>query len=117
MSDSVISVTKANFQTEITDFPGVVLVDFTAPWCGPCKMMAPHVDKLAEKYKADSVVKVVEINVDEETELSEQFEVFSVPTFVVFAAGKPVAHKTGAVPPPFLEQILEHGRQSLTPVA
>ncbi|OQY64613.1 thioredoxin [Microgenomates bacterium UTCPR1] len=80
---------KNGFQKEVLDHKGVVLVDFFASWCGPCKMTGPIIDELADEMKN---IKFVKINVDENPELASSYQVFSIPTFLVFKDGK-VAHQ------------------------
>ena len=92
---SAISVNKNNFNQEVLNSDKPVLMDFWAPWCGPCRMVAPLVDEIA---KERSDIKVVKINVDEEQELAMQFGVVSIPTLVVMKNGKAVNQVTGARP-------------------
>ena len=92
---SAISVNKNNFNQEVLNSDKPVLMDFWAPWCGPCRMVIPLVEEIAEER---SDIKVVKINVDEEQELAMQFGVMSIPTLVVMKNGKIVNQVTGARP-------------------
>ena len=92
---SAISVNKNNFNQEVLNSDKPVLMDFWAPWCGPCRMVGPLVEEIA---KERSDIKVVKINVDEEQELAMQFGVMSIPTLVVMKNGKIVNQVTGARP-------------------
>ena len=90
---SAISVNKNNFNQEVLNSDKPVLMDFWAPWCGPCRMVVPLVEEIA---KERSDIKVVKINVDEEQELAMQFGVMNIPTLVVMKNGKIVNQVTGA---------------------
>ncbi len=90
---SVKTLTKDNFTTEVLQSDQAVLLDFWAPWCGPCRMVSPIVDQVAEEV--DGRAKVGKVNVDEQPELAAQFGVMSIPTLVVMKQGKAVATRVG----------------------
>ena len=92
---SVINITKDNFQEEVTNSDKKVLLDFWASWCGPCRMISPFIEEIAEER---SDIKVGKINVDEEQDLAVQFRVMSIPTLVVVEDGKVVNQMMGARP-------------------
>ena len=83
---AVITITKENFEAEVLKSAQPVLLDFWAEWCGPCRMLAPIVEEIADEY--GDIVKVGKVNVDEEPELSSIFNVSSIPTLVVIDHGK-----------------------------
>ena len=92
---SVIHINNQNFKNEVLHSDKPVLLDFWAPWCGPCRMVLPIVEEIAEERKD---IKVGKINVDEEPELAAQFGVMSIPTLVVIKDGKIVNQAMGARP-------------------
>jgi len=92
---SAININKENFQNEVMNSDKPVLLDFWAPWCGPCRMVIPIVEEIAEE-RAD--IKVGKINVDEQRELAKQFRVMSIPTLVVIKNGEVVNRSMGAKP-------------------
>ena len=92
----VKTITKDNFQEVVNNATVPVLIDFWASWCGPCRMLSPVVDEIAEEM-ADSVI-VGKVNVDEESELAAKFKVMSIPTLLVFKGGKLTATSVGEKP-------------------
>ena len=92
---AVVTITKENFEQEVLQSAKPVLLDFWASWCGPCRMLSPVVDEVAEE-RTD--VKVGTVNVDEQPELAGQFGVMSIPTLLVFEQGKLVRQAVGARP-------------------
>ena len=90
-----IVVTDENFDTEVHESKVPVLVDFYADWCGPCKVMAPIVEELAKEYEGKA--KIAKLDVDANPKVSSLYRVRSIPTFVIFDGGKPVAQAVGAV--------------------
>lgn len=92
---AVIELTKSNFEAEVTNYEGKVLVDFWASWCPPCKMLAPVVEEVAEEL---TEVKICKVNVDEQPELAMQFKVASIPTLIGFENGIEVKRSLGFIP-------------------
>ena len=92
---SVIHINKNNFQNEVLNSEKPVLLDFWAPWCGPCRMVSPIVDEIAAERND---IKVGKVNVDEQPELAGQFGVMSIPTLVVMKGGRVVNQMVGARP-------------------
>lgn len=92
MTSEVLALTKANFDKEIKN--GYVLVDFWAPWCGPCRMMKPMLDELAQDASL-SKIKFCTVNVDEESDIAVKFRITSIPHFILFKDGAAHANKVG----------------------
>jgi thioredoxin 1 len=100
----MINLTKQNFQEEVLSAAEVVLVDFWAPWCGPCRMVGPILEEVAAA-KAGKV-KIAKVNVDENPELSSKFNVMSIPKMIIFKNGRVVEEFVGALPKAAIEKKL-----------
>ena len=100
-----LKITKENFENEVMKSNIPVLIDFWAPWCGPCRMIGPIIEQLAEEYEGKA--KVGKVNVDEEGELSQAFGVMSIPTIVLVKDGKVVKQAVGARPKAEVEAMLQ----------
>ena len=100
---AVVNITKENFQQEVLESSQTVLVDFWATWCGPCQMMGPVLEELAEKHPE---IKVGKVNVDEQPDLAMNFQIDAIPALMVFKGGKAVAQTVGAQPMENLEKML-----------
>lgn len=93
MSDQIAEISESNFETEALQSETPVLVDFWAPWCGPCRAMTPAIEKLAETHNGK--LKVVKVNVDENQSLAMKYNVTAVPTLVLFKGGQTVKQTVG----------------------
>ena len=98
---SITTVTVENFQEEVLSCEKTVLVDFWAPWCGPCRNLSPIIDEIADE-RAD--IKVGKINIDDHKDLARQFKVMAIPTILVFKNGEEVARSVG---PETKDEVLE----------
>jgi len=92
----MLEITEGNFQSEVLNSRGVVLVDFGAPWCGPCRKMAPILEQLGREY--GSALKVAKVDVDENPNLAGKYNVMSIPTMIIFKDGQKVHQFAGALP-------------------
>jgi len=101
-----VHLTADNFEEEVENSSLPVLVDFWAVWCGPCKMIAPIIDQLADEF--DGKVKIAKLNVDENRELAMRFKVMSIPTLMLFKNGEVVNQLVGARPKAELVKLLEN---------
>lgn len=95
MSDSIVHVTDASFEAEVVNAEGPVLVDFWAEWCGPCKMIAPVLDELAEEFAGK--IKICKVDVDANPDTPAKFGIRGIPTLIVFKGGAAEATKVGAL--------------------
>ena len=102
---SATAVTDSSFQGEVLESDVPVLVDFWAPWCGPCRMVAPVVEEIADQYEGR--VKVVKLNTDENPQIASNYGIRSIPTLMIFKDGQRVDMVVGAVPKTTLANTLE----------
>ncbi len=102
---SAITVNDQTFQTEVIESSKPVLVDFWAPWCGPCRMMGPVVDELADEIHAEATV--VKVNIDDSPETAARFGIQSIPTFAVFQDGEVTQQLKGVISKEALQDALE----------
>jgi thioredoxin len=105
MAGTVTEVTDNNFQAEVIESEVPVLVDFWAPWCGPCRMVAPVVEEIAQERAGE--LKVVKMNTDENQQTALTFNIMSIPTLILFRNGQPAKTVIGAYPKKRLEAELE----------
>ncbi len=103
---SGIIITESNFSQEVLKSDIPVLVDFWAPWCGPCKMLSPVIDELAKDYEGK--VKICKVNTDENMNLSSQFQITSIPCLIIFKGGKPVNKIVGFRPKNDIKQEIDN---------
>jgi len=96
MAGGVVNLTSATWDNEVIKYKGVVLVDFWAPWCGPCRMIAPSIEELAAEYAGKA--KIAKVNTDENNELAIKFRIMSIPALLFFKDGVQVDQIVGGVP-------------------
>lgn len=105
MAENCLTLTKENFDQEVLQSEQAVLVDFWASWCGPCRMVSPLIDELANDFQGKA--KVGKVNVDEQQELAKTYRVMTIPTVAVFKNGEVVEKKVGAYPKEEFAQMLQ----------
>ncbi|MFZ5351388.1 MAG: thioredoxin [Bacillota bacterium] len=105
MSKSIVNVDKSNFENEVLKSNVPVMVDFWAAWCGPCRMVSPVIDQLADQYEGK--VKVAKINVDENPELAGMYQVMSIPSILLFKEGRKIDELVGARPKQAFEDMIK----------
>ncbi len=115
MIEEPIHVTDAAFEKAVLQSQLPVIVDFWAPWCGPCRMVAPILDKIAKEYAGKLVVS--KVNTDENGEWATKFGVQGIPTMLFVAGGKIVHQQVGAVPEPYLRDMVDEFLNSVTPIS
>jgi len=113
MINEPIHVTDAAFEKTVLQSPLPVIVDFWAPWCGPCRMVAPILDKIATEYAGKLIVS--KVNTDENSDWAMKFGVQGIPTMLFVAGGKVVHQQVGAVPEPYLRDMVDEFLNSVTP--
>ncbi len=105
MSQAIAEVSDPTFENEVLKSETPVFVDFWAPWCGPCRSVAPIVEELAAQYQGK--LKVAKVNVDDSPEVAQQFMVTSIPTFILFKQGKAADRALGAMPKGQFQKFIE----------
>lgn len=105
MSENVINVTTESWDREVIQSSGVVMVDFWATWCGPCKTIAPAVEELAKEFAGKA--KIVKVNTDENPDLAMRYKITGIPALMFFKNGKPIEQIIGAVPKGHLKAKLD----------
>ncbi|HME05264.1 MAG TPA: thioredoxin [Solirubrobacteraceae bacterium] len=104
MAGTLTQVTDANFDAEVLEAEGPVLVDFWAPWCGPCRVVAPVLEEIASERPE---LRIVKLDIDENPQTAARFQVLSIPTMILFKGGQPAKTVIGAYPKKKLEKELE----------
>lgn len=102
---NTVEINEKNFKSEVIESKQPVLVDFWAPWCGPCRMMSPVINELSEKFKGQ--VKVVKLNTDENQQISHDFRISGIPSLLIFKDGREVERIVGFNPSNILEKRLK----------
>jgi len=102
-----MDLTDKTFESEVTNFKGVVLVDFWAEWCYPCKVLSPTIDELAYEYKSKPDVKFMKLNIDENPDLQAKFGIMSIPNLIIFKDGQPAGSIVGVKPKEDIKQVVD----------
>jgi thioredoxin 1 len=96
MSEGIVEVTTSNWDTEVIKAQGLVMIDFWAAWCGPCRMISPTVEELAKEYSGK--IKVLKLNTDENSEIASRYKIMGIPTIMFFKDGNKLDQIVGVVP-------------------
>jgi thioredoxin 1 len=96
MSEGILEVTTSNWDTEVIKAQGLVMIDFGAAWCGPCRMISPTVEELAKEYSGK--IKVLKLNTDENSEIASRYKIMGIPTIMFFKDGNKLDQIVGVVP-------------------
>jgi thioredoxin 1 len=105
MSENITNVTAESWDKEVVQTPGIVMVDFLATWCGPCRTIAPTIEELAKEYTGKA--KFVKVNTDENPDLASRYKITGIPTLIFFKDGQPKEQVVGAVPKAHLKTKLD----------
>jgi thioredoxin 1 len=105
MAEGVLEVTTATWDAEVLNSNGLVMVDFWAVWCGPCRIIAPTVEELAKEYTGK--IKVMKLNTDENPDIASKYKIMGIPTLMFFKGGQKVDQIVGAVPKPQLKSKID----------
>ena len=105
MSEGLIEATTSTWEKEVLNSAGLIMVDFWAVWCGPCRIIAPTVEELAKEYSGK--VKVMKLNTDENPDIASRYKIMGIPTLMFFKGGQKVDQIVGAVPKPQLKAKIE----------
>jgi thioredoxin 1 len=113
MTDAPVHVTDANFQKTVLESSLPVVVDFWAPWCNPCKMVAPTLDKLAKEYTGKLLI--AKVNTDENPDWAQRYNVQGIPTMLLVSKGKIIHRQVGALPEPMLREVVAMFLETIAP--
>lgn len=102
-----MELSDQNFKTEVEEKRGLILVDFFAPWCGPCKILEPIIKELADEYK-NKEIKIFKINIDENKEIADKYNIMSIPTIVLFKDGKKINQVIGLQAKEVLKELIDN---------
>lgn len=105
MAEGVLEVTTATWDAEVLNSSGLIMIDFWAVWCGPCRIIAPTVEELSKEYSGK--VKVMKLNTDENPEIASKYKIMGIPTLMFFKDGQKIDQVVGAVPKPQLKSKLD----------